>query len=651
MVFIVGLIVAAFAPLLPYDFIQTGYQDWMYHAFRIKSLSTYDFLSWDSIWSNGINHWQSYQYIPHLLTLGMLMVTSLSLTKAMTVTLLVISAVSAVIFYFALRNLSIRPIAAWLAVLLCFTSPELWRTTKDFSIFFFLPFLAIMLWVWAKGVERKKSYFALGALSGISWVIHPMLGIISGGLWAIGMFISYKNSSKLELFFQLVVFGLSSLLFTLPYFLSSPSFMSPHLTTTEFVLLTMKGAYWGLGMLLTWCVVFSWFFLTIQAKHSPLWAKALLAYVTFILLLVGLMRMSMAPHFVYFLQLSRSIPLLAMCIAFAVAPTIQYLTRFTSRYFRAVVVGCVAILSLLIVDISSSNLPRGVSTVADPVTQYFQKFPELPAGSIWTEDVSKASLMAPLTLRYATSYNQHREPHPYASRINGLMQNDLAFTGITNKQISLLNSYSRVLGIEYIFLPKLSPLASSLTEASNSANTFRMAENQLTTTSDYAALQNSTPIHYAYRFPRSEELLKKSPSFPTMASQSWEPWDSQIIWLDEQLKNESVKPVELTFPAPDRLQIELSESLKGDEGLLVAQSYDKDWKSNVAGLEILPTVQRFMFLKPPAGWSGTIELKHSWPRWHMPVQILSFVVAFVTIMTEAVYLTFVRRAPEQSQVS
>jgi hypothetical protein len=643
---ITGLLLAIFAPLLQFEFLQTGYQDWIYHAFRVKSLATFGFLSWDTVWSNGINHWQSYQYVPHFITLIFTRFFSLSIPKSMMVTMIAIAISGAVALYLSLRTLAIRPVAAWLAVLLFFTSPELWQTTKDYSIFFFIPFLSVILWVWAKGIERKQLHFALGALAGVSWMVHPILGMISAGLWAIAIFVSFKNISLPALLLHFVMYGLASLLFTAPYLLASPSFMSPHLPTADFVILTMRGSHWGLGLLLTVALGFSWFFLFLQAKHSPMWAKALLAYVTVILVFISLMRMGLAPKIIYLMQLSRSIPLLALCIAFAVAPTIQYVTRFRSRYFRSILVACVAILSLNVIDIASTNMPRGVKQTSDPVAEYFQTFPEPPTGSVWTENVSEASYLAPNFLRFAASYNHHREPHPYSNRVNGLMKNDLAFTGITNKQVSLLNSYSRVLGIEYIFLPKLSPLTASLTEASNSANTFRLAEKQITTSTDYAALKNTHPTQYAYEFPTSEGLLGPAPAFPTLASQSWEAWDAQIVELDEQLQSGKHTAVPLEFPAPDRLKIEVPKSLKADEGVLVMQSYDKSWRSTVPGLEILPTAQRFMFLKLPANWSGTIELKHSWPSWHIPVQIISFLVAFVTVITEGVYLTFIRRAPE-----
>ncbi|MBP9820475.1 hypothetical protein KBC79_07120, partial [Candidatus Woesebacteria bacterium] len=49
-----------------FEFLATGYQDWIYHAFRIKSIAEHGVPSWTHTWSNGLNMWRAYQYVFHV---------------------------------------------------------------------------------------------------------------------------------------------------------------------------------------------------------------------------------------------------------------------------------------------------------------------------------------------------------------------------------------------------------------------------------------------------------------------------------------------------------------------------------------------------------------------------------------------------------
>ncbi len=96
-----------------FEFLQTGYQDWIYQAFRVQSIERYGITSWEHVWTNGLNHWRAYQYIPSELVYVVVKVFHLSITKAM----LWVSAISyifiRIMLYGVMRILGIRRVFAF----------------------------------------------------------------------------------------------------------------------------------------------------------------------------------------------------------------------------------------------------------------------------------------------------------------------------------------------------------------------------------------------------------------------------------------------------------------------------------------------------------------------------------------------------------
>jgi hypothetical protein len=218
------------------------------------------------------------------------------------------------------------------------------------------------------------------------------------------------------------------------------------------------------------------------------------------------------------------------------------------------------------------------------------------------------------------------------------MQNDLPFTGITKKQVDLINSYSRVLGIEYIFLPKLSSLVDSITSTASGSlePTYKLAADS-GMDGEFAVLENKTLIEHAYTFQSSNKLLEPAPALPTLSAASWVNWDKNITDLDENLRTQPHQSIEVTYPTEESLTLQVDQPLPPDTGVLLMESYDTQWKADLAGVKIRPTSTRFMYLTLPQGWSGKLTLTHSWPAWHWPLQIFSFTVAGVVLVLESIW--------------
>lgn len=217
------------------------------------------------------------------------------------------------------------------------------------------------------------------------------------------------------------------------------------------------------------------------------------------------------------------------------------------------------------------------------------------------------------------------------------MKTDIAYTGATDQQIDLINDYATVLGVEYIFVPKLSPLVSGLTVDRAESKAFFEQVGEVAVPSDtYVVLRSRFPITNAYVFEsdRTRDLLRFDDiPKPTLQATSYRPWDEEIRRMARLIRNGDLKPVNLSFEWPDGLVVDGSEiSSFRNPSVLINQSYDAGWSvTNTKGVQIEPTSLRFMHLSFSSGLrSDRIVLKNSWPWWHWPVQTLGIVSIFLT---------------------
>src|SRR5258708_29926720 len=90
------------------EYLSAGYPDWMVHAFRIKSLSDFGFLSWTHVWANGISLWKAYQFIPHYLTLGIVQLFHVPIPRAMVIITIILFVLLRFFIYFSLRLLKFK---------------------------------------------------------------------------------------------------------------------------------------------------------------------------------------------------------------------------------------------------------------------------------------------------------------------------------------------------------------------------------------------------------------------------------------------------------------------------------------------------------------------------------------------------------------
>ncbi len=635
---LVGFALFLVRHLAHFEYLFAGYQDLMYHAYKIKSIALYGIPSWDHIWSNGINHWKLYQYIPHVLTLGIAMLFHVSITKAMSFAIITLFVFLQVSVYVCLRFLRVSRLSTILAIAVSLTTFGYWGLMGNFGIMFpflLLPFIGYM---WITDVTRKKNSFLLPALAGIAWVFHPILGYTVGALWFFSFVPEFSSKNIVHFSSRLGVFFLASSPFWFNYLTKGYTFSNPILSSRDFIQMVVRGDVMGLGQLFFIVLCLSWVIVIIRTRHIVRWAKILLLYCTLYLFVIYLGMQGYLPRFVLSLQLGRAIQFIVFLLTFVFGIIFDQLFIIQSRFTKTIELCFLAFIMAEIIGMAGVYAPAPLASIVNPVAEYF-KVASPPTGSVLYKDVSEASYFSPQNVRFVTSFNTHLEPHPLAQRLQQIFGNDQAYTGISAKQITLIKSYAYVLGVEYLFLPTFSPVIPELTASTSGKTAFTRVNGGPSVPTQYTILRNIDPVYNAYFVPLDAPLDLKTLPQPTLQAASNELWDEHMIRLEEEIKGQKFIPTAMKFINPDRLEIDLTKKPANVHTILVTQSYDANWHSlTIPTAKIVPTSLRFMYITLPGKTSeDLLVLKNSWPWWHWPLQGLGFFTVVLAFIFELVW--------------
>ncbi|QQS15816.1 MAG: hypothetical protein IPK84_00405 [Candidatus Moraniibacteriota bacterium] len=624
------------------EFLQTGYPDWMYHAFRIRDIQQYGIASWDHIWNNGLNHWRAYQYVQHYLVYGVVLLSGWSITHAMLWVTVIAFILLRILIYGVLRIFGVNRLLSVFVAIISYDFAQQYIAIMDFSMFlgFMLIPLYILLWVWTFRDRDTRFLYVLTAITGASWSVHPIAGLSFFGLLVLLILAKNIKQSISRLIIVGSIFLVSSAPFLAQYVFAGYSISNPFLASPQFLRDTVFPDYFGLSLLYFILLGVCWCVFLVASDRIPQWAKVLLFYCTAYLVFIYFGQLGYYPSFINKFQFSRAVTLIGMILPFCFGVFLY--VGLSSARSRLAATAIIAVMSVSIVnsiDIGSYRSGWPTASISDPVAIYFAD-KDIPQGSIYFKNFVDSEYVGKPGLRFVNSYNQHLMPNPYPMRFDILMKTDIAYTGATDRQIDLIDDYSTVLGVEYVFVPKLSPLVLGLTtdRGSIQASFEQVGEVELSS-EVFSVLRNRRPIANAYVFEsdRTGEILRFSDiAKPTLNATSYEPWDEEVHRMAELIRSGDLKPITLSFGWPDRLEVDGSsfDSFQ-HPAVLINQSYDVGWRvENADNVRIEPTDLRFMYLSDPSGGSlpRTIQLKNSWPWWHWPVQTLGVLSIAITLV-------------------
>lgn len=624
-----------FGSYLFYEYLWINYQDWIYQAFQVKSFAQNGFTSWDHIWANGMNHWRLYQYLPHLFAVGISKLFSVSLTKAMIIETVGILLFHLSISYILFRKIKIKPLPALLSLVALMSMPQIWAPVKEFSILFPFTMISIFTYLWIQDMVHKRHSYMLPALAGIAWVFHPTLAYITAGLWLFTFNLQLNWHSIRQILSRAFIYILISSVFWLPYFTRGYSFSNPFFASSQFYRDNLPGEQYGFGLLMFSLIGVSWLTILALPRQVPKWTKMLLLFVTIFFVFIRIGQSGALPSAILELQFARALPLLGVLLSFVIASIGNLIWPRHSRFLKTVGVLLLAFFCSAAIGNASKYAPSAANKIETPVATFVQNV-GVPKGRIFTSDVAAASYFSPEGTKFVNSYFEHMLPSPSAIRFPALLRNDIAYTGISQQQVDYLISYSHVLGLQYLFLPKLSPSIPMLTRESLNGTGFKQVPFE--TNSGMVVLESGFPISDAYAVQDESVISYTTLKKPTMHATSWKAWDERFVALDYAIREKKLTPVSLNFNGKDKLSINLSGVPQNVNKILLSQSYDTHWKVKESGISITPTSERLMVLTLAANnRPSTVHLENNWPSWHWPLQFtmigLTIVITILDLLS------------------
>ena len=629
-----------------FNYLYTGYEDWIYHAFRVKSLQDHGLVAWDHIWSNGIGYWKLYQYVAHYIMLGAVELTGLPITKVLLLSLVVLYIGLRVVLYLTLRLLGVRRVFSILPVIASYTIVQEWGSMQDYSIYIAFIAFPLYLLLWIATFRDLKWIYVLAAVTGAVWTFHPVLGFNASILLGLLTIFSRLKSDLSKIFRVGAVYFIAAAPFLTSYFTAGYFFTNPLFKSYIYLTTSVLAPYGGLSMLYWFLFGITWLLVIWRSQLIPTWTKVLLVYASVYFILIYLGQKDYLPNFLVQFQFSRGITAVAFSLVLVFGVVLQR-TLGTIGGLGVKIIGTILIAAGLVhaVDIASRYyVSPPVNEIQNAVAEYFADH-DLPKGSVFTENVSEATYFAPSGVRYVTSYNEHMQPHPYSTRLRVLMNSRLGYTGISQAHLRNIENYATVLGIEYLFLPAASPLVTGLTIKEGSMFELVALENSEPLTDAIAVLRNTRPIISAFAVSRpnvSDRLLDDDLRLPTLHVASYKPWDERIAEMADLMRSSAVVPIEVGFVPTNVLEIGKESfpelDMLDDPIVFVNQSYDNKWQvisSESEEWSIHPSTLRLMVLEKSGDIPGqSLTLLNEWPWWYWPVQSLGIMTTLlVTLWT------------------
>lgn len=604
----------------PAENLNVSYPDWMVQAFRIQELNLHGMTSWTHTWSNGIQLWRSYQFLPQWFTLGIANLFAVDIPRAMVLVVIGQFIALRVVTYIVARLLHYSPFTALFAGIMTFSISYFWKAVGDYSLLFAFSIFPLMIFLWVKYMQGKMRWL-YPYLAGLMFYVHPILGITSISLWAVSKFFEGSQVFSRQSFIQFFLFLLSSGLFWAPIvFKTSYTNSTAYLATKEFLQLSLNPfSYFGLSLflLIVFFIGFIHQFFPVQRKYR--WSKILFLFVVLFFGLIYIGTHISLPAIINQFQYTRGIGLIGIGIIFAVLPLIEYVQLKKSLFIKGLLVATLTIFFTEGLWITSSYSPNILKQTADPVSTFVTKN-NIDASDIriWTPTIELSSYYgAEKGLKYPTSYMAHLESNHLPERLQQLITYRPLFSQIPAVELKRVNDYLKLAGVKYVFFEEGSPFIPLLKDK----NSGYIYKGRIVIASGvYEAFETPWEISNAVLI--SDVIKNNLTPFPT--NMKFNKVTDQIA-LDEKVKNFNqtlADPVNqtlmATYPTEESVTISIPSN-RTSNTIVLNESYDKEWKAYFKGIEqkIQPVGPNFMMITLDNNQKeGTLILNHSWPLYY-----------------------------------
>ena len=565
------------------EYLLTGYGDWMYQAYRVKSLLHDGFLTWNHDWSAGFPFWQSYQFIPHLVTLAVVYITGWSITKTMVWLTGVLFVTIRILAYFTGRRAKVSPEGAFASSLLTFCVVGYWPALRDYSLLWGLTIFPVVISLCDEARRDKRWLYLYSLLVGLSIYIHPILAVIAGLGLAVYLFVTAEPLS-LRIIVLILILSLASAFYWVPLVLGDkPAFSDPWITSTAAMRSMFPRFLGGLGVC-AWLVIATVLWLQLWSQetlggsqnhgvfHLISFLMAILAAIIF------LSYIGMVPRVVNWVQATRWMGFFGILVSLVGGFLVDHLRR-THRFgllFSALIV-------VLLVEghwITMHEIPGLVNQIEDAQIDWINDHLTETGykNRILTDELTSLSYHAFGMVRTTNNYFGQGTYDLLYPTLIWLIQSREPYSPLGMGDFHLVANYLRATGTSYLILPN----HWQMTQALLPGGVFEGMLHLYDQTDGLTIFK--VPWHPVQAFYTSRAVASKL-SFPDIAyatDEQHEKRDELVRRFVSAIYSTDSVPIEVDYPSQEELSIDIG-GLRSDNYLIIFEHYDGSWRATVDG--------------------------------------------------------------------
>lgn len=622
------------------SFLFPGFPDWNVHAFRVSYIQQYGLTSWSHVWSNGANIWQSYHFVPHIITAFLSDLFSVEVNRMlikMTVGLVVMLCFN---IYIILRLLRVHPTAAITSSLLVLTLGQLWGTVNEFSLLMAFSLFPWYLYAWIFFVKDKILYI-FPFLCGLAFYIHFMLGVYMFALLAIGILFNKQRVVSIQSVIQFLLFLIGASLFLSGLiFKDTLGIPNVHLEQQDFYKTLFNNyEYFGLSSLVFGCILVAIFAVPIASqKKGYHWVPALLLFVTVFLSLTLISLSLTLPTIITKTQFIRGISFVGIAAIVLSAIVFDFLIRKSLQVWLwiFVVIGSLAVIQSAWYASVITGVP--VDNFDNPVHAFAEKNPDLPLNKyrIWTEEFDVSSYYNGTTYRYPVSYMTHLEPNYVATRLLELTKYSQVSGPLSQSVIDRLTNYFKVTGVNYIILERGSIYSNGFFELGD--ETYKLIDSLQLQEASYDLFESSWEPIQAAAIP---EVLAQSEDMSVFTFDENEilqfSLDDRVYQFANQLYSNNLQLYPVNYRSEQQITINIPQERVSNK-IYINENYSPQWHATFNGQTVSFSAVGPGYLLVDLGTAaegGTLQLTHSW---HWSRQIGTYVIGITSILLLIYYV-------------
>lgn len=592
------------------NYWDTGYQDWIYNAFRTKSLLLHGLTSWDHIWSQGLSYWRAYQPLPSYITGGLSLLLNEPINRTMVIAGTACFVLMRLFIYIGARSNRFHPVTAFLLACISFTFIGYWNELKDSNIIYAVTVTPLCILLWQRSLESVRARYLFAILTGFSVYLHPLLAICLGGLWLISLLWLNGRFSWWQIGIEFLMMAAAASFYAYGLIFQEPAFVSAYQLQHSFIVIVgQQGSQLSTVYYLLLGV--TWLLFLLRNHLFSRNTTILLVFNTLLLAAIHLNMTTTSLDFLNKFQIVRCsfFPAFGLLFVFGewIDISVQAARKQPLLFTLPIALICYCIVWGMYY--ASAFGPNPIARMADPVSEFFARTDVPQKGSIYISDSLISSYNMPES-RFVIGYNEHLLPNILGVRFRELILLPPAATA-NPKTLETANDYVKTIGIGYLFLPDDSPYVELFTKQSQ---TYHILGHQNADGQTYTVLTPPWQPRLAAGLTTdaANQLTACGNSFDLAPKEdgSYAALDACVHQTADVIYGSDAVALSVTYPTPDSLVVQGINNQKFPY-TYIAESYSKGW--NIPANVSLERTSTSAILANTSSYTASeLPLNHTW---------------------------------------